>query len=79
MPLYQEKTLALKWNEGTPHTDTLLALYGEKPSRIAFEEFARLKRLRGSRTLSPQDLPDLVTFVDMADPKAVTAVDPDNL
>ncbi|MEQ1718350.1 MAG: hypothetical protein ABL907_20605 [Hyphomicrobium sp.] len=79
MSLYQGKSKGLKWYEGKPDTEALLKLFGEKPEERLVKQFAQLKRMRGARPLATQDLPDLVTFADVASPKTVTAVDPEDL
>jgi hypothetical protein len=38
-----------------------------------------LARMRGPRKITPDDLPDLVTFADVNDPKSVIEVDPNDL
>jgi hypothetical protein len=38
-----------------------------------------IDKIRESRTIQPSDLPDLVTFADVLDPKSVLLVDPMNL
>ena len=40
---------------------------------------ARLARLRGPRRSTPADLPDLVTFADVNEPKSVIEVNPNDL
>ena len=40
---------------------------------------ARIARMRGPRAITPADLPDLVTFADINDPKSVIEVDPNDL
>jgi hypothetical protein len=39
----------------------------------------RVARLRGPRMLTADDLPDLVTFADINEPKSVQKVDPHDL
>jgi hypothetical protein len=43
------------------------------------DDVARLARVRGGRRITPDDLPDLVTFAEIDDPKTVIEVDPNNL
>lgn len=43
------------------------------------DEVERLARMRGPRAITPADLPDLVTFADINDPKSVIEVDPNDL
>ena len=62
-----------------PDSRFWLPLYGEVPSLNFLDDVMRISRLRGSRRITPDDLPDLVTFVDINDPKSVIEVDPDNL
>ncbi|WP_426425000.1 hypothetical protein [Bradyrhizobium genosp. A] len=40
---------------------------------------ARLSHMRGPATITPADLPDLVTFADINDPNSVIEVDPNDL
>jgi hypothetical protein len=40
---------------------------------------ARLSHMRGPRKITPTDLPDLVTFADVNDPKSVIEVNPNDL
>ena len=69
------------WGEGKPDIDGLLRLYGEppKPSEGLIDRIKRLSRLRGPRTLTVNDLPDLVTFADVNVPSSVLRVDPHDL
>ncbi|SRR5258708_1763826 len=61
-----------------PHDDLLSRLYG--PSLADFmDEMARLASMRGPRRITPADLPDLVTFADVNDPKSVVEVNPNDL
>ncbi|MDX8503313.1 hypothetical protein RFM99_33705 [Mesorhizobium sp. VK4C] len=46
---------------------------------IAERGFAAMARLRGARDVPRKHYPLLVTFTDIADPKSVARVDPDNL
>ncbi|WP_145662233.1 hypothetical protein [Bradyrhizobium stylosanthis] len=43
------------------------------------DDVPRVARLRGPRKISPNDLPDLVTFADMGDPSSVIEVDRNDL
>jgi hypothetical protein len=43
------------------------------------ENVSHVAHMRGPRRISPNDLPDLVTFADINDPKSVIEVDPNNL
>jgi hypothetical protein len=43
------------------------------------DDVPRVARLRGPRKISPNDLPDLVTFADMRDPSSVIEVDRNDL
>jgi hypothetical protein len=72
-------------NDNGPMTDFVLRLYGDSGSAAStsrdkfFEDEQRKARLRGPRPISPDDLPDLVTFADVNVPKSVILVDPNNL
>jgi len=56
-----------------------LRLYGQAPSFNFWDDVARIARLRGPRKIAPDDLPDLVTFADINDPKTVIEIDPNDL
>lgn len=40
---------------------------------------SRLAKSRGPRRITPEELPNLLTFADINDPKSVIEVDPNNL
>lgn len=67
--------------DGGPNTDFELGLYGQSTphGETAFDQISRLSKFRGPKAIEPEDLPDLVTFADTADPKSVIAVDPNDL
>ena len=70
----------IRWSsEAGPGTRLLLKLYGEKPSEDFMDDLRRVAAKRGPRKLSPDDLPDLVTFADVNDPNSVIEVDPNDL
>ena len=77
MTLRTIKSKGMVWAEGLPDGPYILSLYGEpeksSDGRVVFD---RLQDLRGPRPMTPDDLPDLVTFADIKDPKSVLAVDP---
>jgi hypothetical protein len=77
-PKYGDKE---RWTrDGGPRTDFLLRLYGEAPSRDSvLKNVSRLAHLRGRRAIEPTELPDLVTFANVDDPKSVIEVDPNDL
>ncbi len=62
-----------------PNTTWMLRTYGQTPAETYEKDVPNLTRLRGARRIAPTDLPDLVTFSDMADPKSVIEVDPNDL
>jgi hypothetical protein len=70
------------WGEASPF-NVLARLYGEKFTDYGSknENIPVLVRHRGAKAISPSigDLPDLVTFADINDPKTVMAVDPQDL
>lgn len=70
-----------RWGEGKPDIDRLLLLYGEpaKPNETLIDRVRRLARTRGPRALTASELPDLVTFADINDPKTFLRIDPHDL
>jgi hypothetical protein len=70
---------AMRWTPDAGPGDSLLSqLYG--PALPDFmENVSHVAHMRGPRRISPNDLPDLVTFADINDPKSVIEVDPNNL
>lgn len=77
-----QATKISEWGEVAPF-DILARLYGEKFKDYgrANEHISTLARYRGQVEIEPdqRNLPDLVTFADVADPKTVMLVDPNNL
>ncbi|MEY9524039.1 hypothetical protein ABIF70_005180 [Bradyrhizobium japonicum] len=70
----------IRWTgEAGPGTRLILRAYGQPSSREFMDDVPRVARLRGLRKISPNDLPDLVTFADMADPSSVIEVDRNDL
>jgi hypothetical protein len=70
----------LRWTRDAGPGDNLLAsLYGETLQGDVLNYVRRIARMRGARQITPADLPDLVTFVDINDPKSVIEVDPKDL
>jgi hypothetical protein len=57
----------------------LSRVYGLAPSGDFMEDVRRIAHMRGSRAIAPTDLPDLVTFANINDPKSVIEVDPNDL
>jgi len=71
----------LRWAEGKPNVVALLNLYGEpaKPGESFLDHVRQVGRLRGSRALTVDQLPLLVTFADINDPKSIIRIDPHDL
>jgi len=70
----------VRWNrDAGPGTRWLCQLYGFAPSEDYMDDVPRIARMRGAREIAPTDLPDLVTFADVNDPKTVIEVDPNDL
>jgi hypothetical protein len=68
-----------RWTRDAGPDDNLLSrLYGP-PSANPLDDVSRLAGMRGPHRIVPADLPDLVTFADINDPKSVIEVDPNNL
>jgi len=69
----------IRWTrDGGPDDNLLSQLYGP-PLPDLMEDASRLARMRGQRVITPGDLPDLVSFSDINDPKTVIEVDPNDL
>jgi hypothetical protein len=62
-----------------PETTWMLRIDGQTPTEKYIDDVPRLANLRGPRQITPADLPDLVTFADVKDPKSVVEVDPNDL
>jgi hypothetical protein len=54
-------------------------IYGLTASEDYIDDVPRIARMRGPHKINPADLPDLVTFADVDDPKSVVEVDPNDL
>jgi hypothetical protein len=78
--LHRKYANELRWTSDAGPDDSLLArLYGEALQGDILGYVARLARMRGTHQIAPDDLPDLVTFVDVNDPKSVLKIDPNDL
>jgi len=70
---------AMRWTPDAGPSDNLLAqLYGP-PLPDFMANISRIADMRGPHKITPDDLPDLVTFADISDPNTVIEVDPNNL
>jgi hypothetical protein len=73
------------WQRGKPGWSRsagpggLFRIYGLTASGDFMDDIARIAQMRGARAITPADLPDLVTFADINDPKSVIEVDPNDL
>jgi hypothetical protein len=77
--LRDKHSVDYRWTrDAGPNDDLLAQLYGP-PSADFMGNVARLSRMRGPRRITPADLPDLVTFADVNDPKSAIEVNPNNL
>jgi hypothetical protein len=67
--------------DGGPTDNLLLRLYGVTvpASTSALGYVATIARMRGAHEITANDLPDLVTFADINDPKSVIEIDPNDL
>jgi hypothetical protein len=71
---------AVRWNHyAGPDPRLMCRLYGLAPSAHYMDDIPRIVQLRGPHRITLNDLPDLVTFADIADPNTVMEVDPDSL
>lgn len=82
-PVYAKNDLEyqkrIRWSrDAGPGYNLLAELYGP-PLDDRLENVARIARMRGAHRITPDDLPDLVTFADIKDPKSVIEVDPNDL
>ncbi|MEA2969748.1 MAG: hypothetical protein QOE78_3009 [Alphaproteobacteria bacterium] len=69
-----------RWTrDAGPGVRTLSRLYEQSPSPDYMDDVPRIARMRGPRKITTADLPDLVTFADINDPKSVIEVDPNDL
>ena len=62
-----------------PGDNVLSRLYGALWRDDFMEGISRLAKMRGPRRITPAELPDLVTFADINDPKTVVEVNPNDL
>ena len=65
--------------ESGPGIRQISRIYGLALSEDFMADVRRIARMRGTRAIPPADLPDLVTFADINDPKSVIEIDPNNL
>jgi hypothetical protein len=65
--------------EAGPGTRQMSQLYGIAPSDDYMDDVPTIARMRGPHRITPADLPDLVTFADINDPKSVIEVNANNL
>ena len=76
--LHEKKHIGVIWD--WPGDYVLDRLYHPNWSDKDFMEvISRLAKNRGPRSITPEELPDLVTFADVNDPNSVIEVDPNNL
>jgi len=54
-------------------------LYDIPPSIHFMDDVSRIAKMHGAHRIAPENLPDLVTFADINDPKTVIEVDPKDL
>jgi hypothetical protein len=70
----------VRWlRDGGPSIRLMCRLYGIAPSADYMDDVSRLAHMRGVHKITPDDLPDLVTFADVNNPKTVIEVDANNL
>lgn len=65
--------------DGGPGITHMSRLLGIRSSADFMDTVARVASARGPHTISPDELPDLVTFADINDPKTVIEVNPNDL
>ena len=65
--------------DGGPGIGRMSRLYGIPLSANGMDTVAAIARARGPRTITGEELPDLVTFENVNDPKSVLSVNPNDL
>jgi hypothetical protein len=65
--------------DGGPNENLLSQLYGVSLSASLLAYVSKIARMRGAHEITTNDLPDLVTFADINNPKSVIEVDPNDL
>ena len=69
-----------RWTrDAGPGTRQMSGIYAQVPSEDFMDDVPRIASMRGPHAITPADLPDLVTFADVNDPKSVIEVDPTDL
>jgi len=67
------------WSPDAGPGSVLFRIYGQVSSDDFMDDVKRIARVRGPRAITAADLPDLVTFADINEPKSVIEVDPNDL
>jgi len=62
-----------------PRLELLSDLYNVVPSADYMDTVSKIAKQRGPHKIEPNQLPDVITFADVNDPRSVILVDPDNL
>jgi hypothetical protein len=65
--------------DGGPGIERMSRLYGVPLSANGMDTVAAIARARGPRPITRAELPDLVTFENVTDPKSVLSVNPNDL
>jgi hypothetical protein len=65
--------------DGGPSDNLLSRLYGVTLSTSILDYTSKIAKLRGTHEITAKDLPDLVTFADINNPKTVIEIDPSDL
>jgi hypothetical protein len=69
-----------RWTrDAGPGARQMSRLYGQAPSEDFMDDVPRIARMLGPHRIAPTELPDLVTFADVNDPKSVIEVNPNDL
>jgi hypothetical protein len=76
--LHPKQIKDVRWSQdGGPNL--IFEMYGVAQSHSLLDDVSKIRRQRGPRIITASDLPDLVTFTDINDPKSVIEVDPYDL
>lgn len=65
--------------DGGPGAPLLVRLNGRPLSERVVDDIKQIASMRGRHELTPDDLPNLVTFANTDDPASVIEIDPDDL
>lgn len=65
--------------DGGPNVKLLAGIFEVSFSGDLLEDVSSISKVRGQRHISPNELPDLLTFADIDDPSSVMEIDPNDI